>query len=65
MQIRLFKSRFADAITFVAVFIITKTQFYSKEGKREMVLTAMNTCIKVSRKGCTNQAGSVVHSFMQ
>ena len=46
MHFRLFKSRFADAITFVAILIITKTQFDSKEGKREMILIAMNTCIK-------------------
>ena len=61
----MFKSRFADGIISVAILIITKTLFCFKKGKRETILIAMNSCIKVCHEGCTNQTGSVVHSSMQ
>ena len=58
MHFELFKSRFADAITlkFVANLIIRKTQFDSKEGKRERILTAMNTCKPKPITGTTLQS---------
>ena len=48
-------SQFADGITSVAILIISKTQFGSKEQKRKTMSTSMNVCMRVCHKGCTNQ----------